>query len=335
VYAKNSRKTIFSTLANDFAAACAGDSCTGLGGSYPLYVAGADDPMIGIDCRRAVYGCSLDALHRKVDRIAGRFRIPPNARPGCLDTTKCGDRNYSILQPNGDLLEIYGCAPHRSWQDGDVLGGTVCGSFSGVAITNVVTGDGYNGGTIDGGDSFLALMATYHEVVPPGATINHALEVRLTCSKGVVYPGSSLTECAKGTGVPAGALIHLNLPHARIDALIEAGVYTPHMRPFLYALHDYGAYFLDTGEERLPAFYSEASPRIEDAAPWLRNGATNPWIPWFQAQGAVLWHGGGTPIWSFRVNLYPPIADHLQVLSSCYAEGKCSDVASDSSVKGR
>jgi len=325
VYARNSSRTVFSTLADNFLRDCSDDSCSGIGGSYPLYVAAETDPAVTVDCAQAVYGCSLDAFSQTVKSIPGTFRIPPNARPGCLDNTRCGDRNYSVLQPNGDLLELYGCTPHRNWQSGDAIGGSMCRPFSGAALTNVVTGNGYNGGTITGGDSFISLMATYNEVVPRGARISHALEVRLTCSKGVVYPGLPLVECPQGTGLPSGALIHLKLSHKEIDALVTNGTYTPQMRPFLYALHDYGAYFLDTGGGSDQAFYDDASPRIEDATPWLRNGGTNPWIPWFRAQGAVLWRGGGTPLWSFRVNLYRPIASSLQVVSSCYALGTCSD----------
>src|SRR4029079_14219634 len=87
-------------------------------------------------------------------------------------------------------------------------------------------------------------------------------------------------------GIPSGSLIHLNVSHAEIDNLIAQQTYTSYMRPFLYAFHDYGAYFLDGGGSPGDGFYIQ--PRIESASPWLRNGGTNPWIPWFQAQNAKL-----------------------------------------------
>jgi hypothetical protein len=108
--------------------------------------------------------------------------------------------------------------------------------------------------------------------------------------------------------------------------MISQGILSAGMRPFYYALHDYGAYGLDGGCDG-ERFCDDLEPTIEDAAPWLKNGGTNPWIPWFQAQGAEYYDPGpdGTPIWAFRADLYRPIAEYLEIVSECYAQGTCSD----------
>jgi hypothetical protein len=67
--------------------------------------------------------------------------------------------------------------------------------------------------------------------------------------------------------------------------------------------------------------------KFEDAQTWIKHGQTNPWIPWFQEQASVEnWTPDtGTPVWSLRIEFWGPIADDVQVLSSCYAMQNCSD----------
>jgi hypothetical protein len=112
--------------------------------------------------------------------------------------------------------------------------------------------------------------------------------------------------------------------------MIASGTLSPYMRPFYVALKEYGAYAIDTSGRPGQTFktfdYGAGGPHIEDAGPWVKNGATNPWIPWFQAQGASrgrTW--SGHPMWHFDNNFFRPIAPYLKALSPCYASGTCSD----------
>jgi len=99
------------------------------------------------------------------------------------------------------------------------------------------------------------------------------------------------------------------------------------MRPFLYALHDYGMFIFGTSGGTGRTFAPGEGPKLEGAFAWVQNGYTNPWISWFQSNGATTFNGsGGNPLWHFTVNnFWTAIASNLQVVSSCYSRGTCSD----------
>ena len=331
-YAANTGPTLFITEANDAFTNCV-SPCAGVNETNPLYVATNSDPAVSINCSGVGYGCYIDSFN-PTSSIPGTFYIPANVRSG--DVAPGDDAAFDVLQPDGTELAVYGCYISRDWVSGDVIGGTTNSAgcrADGVTIANVVTGNGYTEGS-GSGDSPLATMTFYNEVVPAGATIKHALNFVLSCYNGVVYPGSYLgpsEDCPAGEpGVPTGSRIHLSLSHARIDALITQGTLSAAMRPFFYALHDYGAYTLDGGNSGCTVtrcITPDAGLKIEDAAPWVKNGNTNPWIPWFQAQPGVLNGIGssGNPEWWFRAAIWQPIAPYLDIVSPCYAQGNCPD----------
>lgn len=333
LYAYNTRSVSWRTPADDYLSGCASAAgCGGLGG-FPIYKASNSDPVVTFACSAAAaYGCTRSDFPVKSFSIIGH--IPANARPGCTVRDTCGDTNMAIIQPDGATLNVYGCVPRRDFQNGDVLtrGGGVCDSLSGMVYASLSRDKGVNS-SVTSGPNYEAEVIHYNEVVPEGATINHAINMPVSCtSRRFVYPGSSLTGVCgggspNGQGVPTGTRVFLSLSHAQIDSMIASGTLPGAMRPIYYALHDYGGYIVDTAQGDVPLFDAGSGGfYLEDARPWLVNGATNPWVPWFQSQGATLAKTqGGNPFWSFTVNFWQPIAPYLKALSSCYAEASCSD----------
>ena len=93
-------------------------------GNHPTYVASPTDPLVTADCvtnGSTTYGCSDMRGNSTFGTPAPHFRIPAWARPAGMHCTNC-DVFMSVLQPNGDVVDIGGCRPARDWQDGDVLG---------------------------------------------------------------------------------------------------------------------------------------------------------------------------------------------------------------------
>ena len=339
VYAANTGPTLFMTEDNNAVTGCV-SPCAGLNQSVAIYVATNSDPSVTLDCSNVAYGCYNDTLYSPVTSIPGTFHIPATARSGVGGNF--GDSALGIIQPDGTELDFYGCKITRNWRNGDVIGsysnptiqaGNGCG-VNGIAVANVVTGNGYNN-SVSSGHAYSAMVALYNEVVPAGATINHAILLAADCFAGVVYPGSYLGPphvCSSGQGIPVGSHVHLNLSHAQIDTKISQGVLSAGLRPFYYALHDYGAYITDgaftAGCSSSPCFSPESlTPVMEDATVWLKNGGTNPWVPWYLSQpGAWRWtQDTGTPLVSFRADLFAPIANNFDIVSACYAQGTCSD----------
>jgi hypothetical protein len=347
-YAYNTSSIEWRTPADDYISGCnapivrsstgevLSGGCGGQGG-YPVYLASASDPTVTFVCKPelSAYGCTIhDAPHFSAgDGFTYVGHIPANARPGCTNHETCGDMNLAIIQPDGTSISLYGCNPTRDFQDGDTVGtgGDVCAGAwtSGMVLADIVHDKGRNW-SVTSGDNYEAHATHYNEVVPPGATIHHALHMPVSCTldKSYVFPASSTTwGCNAGVGVPTGTHMFLNLSHAQIDDMVASGTLAATMKPFYYALHDYGGYIIDTAGGGTPSFDAGAGgPSIEDARPWVTNGATNPWIPWFQANGAQLGAvQGGNAVWYFANDFWTPIAPYLQALSTCYADGSCSD----------
>jgi hypothetical protein len=306
---------------------------TGIGG-FPVWVGKSTDPHVYVNCAASSvqYGCSIgtgtngSSGTTTTSTAYGPFDIPAAARPGSTDSTNSGDENLTVLQPNGIAVNLYftGCNTWSNWTSSSVVGGNVCvGSFVGASFSDVQTNNGANPGNIDGGDDFMALIPHYNEVVPAGATINHALELRVSCLTGTVrFPAaSSSLSCAAGTnGIPSGSHLHLRLTHAQIDAL-GLPDYT-YMKPFYYALSDYGGFIVDTsGPNNVLRFVGPFS--IEDSSPWLRTGNTSPWIAWFNAQGAPSYNNAGGTYFLMTDNFFAPIASYLEILDPCHDIGTC------------
>ncbi len=332
VYANNTPQLTWYTADNNFITGCnrAVSSCGGNGG-FPIYKATTSDIPVTFSCDQnngAYYGCTSNDVRVTTTSVSGY--IPANARPGCTDYNTCGDRNMTIIQPDGTVIDVYGCAPSRNFQSGDRIGsgGTICSNFEGMVISSITQSKGINGSTTSG-PNYAAETVRYNEVI--SGSINHALQMPVSCtSTGYMYPGTGDTyQCSSG-GVPAGTHFYLDLNHAEIDAMISAGTLSSTMKPFYYALHDYGGYVVDTTGYTNPSFDGgSGGPYLEDARPWLQNGNINPWVQWFDSQpNTTVYHevnSGGNPIVYFRNNFWRPIATHLVGLSECYARGTCND----------
>ena len=320
-YARNTGATNIVTEAQNYLSGCSG-ACGGIGG-YPIYKAGTSDPSVTLSCvawTSQQFGCTQnDGL---VNGFTVSGHIPANARPGCTDANACGDINMAVIQPDGTTWNIYGCNPSRNFQNGDVVGngGTVCGAW-GLVVANITTSLGVNS-SVTSGDNYEAHTAFYNEVV--NNSIAHALEFPVSCVTGYVYPAQGQPySCPSGGGTPAGTHIHLRLTHAQIDSLISSKAFIPAMRAFYYALSDYGGYIIDTSGGSTPQFVG--GPALEDARPWISNGTTNPWVSWFQSQGATQANSqDGNPFLYLTQNFWAPMAPYLEALSTCYAKGTCT-----------
>lgn len=310
---------------------CNGDS------GYSIWVATNSDPLVTVRCANVTYGCSnnITGNDNAPDCVTSpsdpscipAFRVPANARPSYNPELRFGDRNWQVIQPDGKSFAMYGCWPSRDFQNGDVLNansGGPCQTLAGLQGLNyadIVTGDGINPGNINGGDDFISTIVTWREV--EAGQINHAMSVLLTCgSSTVVYPGAGAGTCSDlgiGTnGIPWGSRIWLDLTHAQIDDLITAGGQPAHMRPFLYAAHDYGVFVFDGGGGK-----GMNQPWLENTTAIVINGATNPWANWFAAQGWGI-AGDGQYKRGDGIDWFD-LKNNLHVLDVCYSHGTCSD----------
>lgn len=319
-YARNTGKVAFWTPAQNYLSGCSG-ACGGIGG-YPIYKASTTDPQVTLSCSKwsvQIFGCTQNDVNVTSFSVSGY--IPANARPGCTDGNACGDSNMAVIQPDGTTWNIYGCDPSRNFQNGDVVGGSGVCNPSGEVVANIETSLGLNG-SVTTGDNFEAQPAYYNQVV--NSSITHALEFPVSCVNGSQYPAAGQTyACPNGGGAPSGTHIHLRLTHAQIDSLIASGTLLAGMRAFYYALSDYGGYIIDTMGSNTPQF--SGSPVLEDARPWITNGANNPWIAWLQSQGATqVTSQDGNPYWLLWANFWAPMAPYLEALSTCYAHGTCT-----------
>jgi hypothetical protein len=323
-----------------------------------MWIATNHDPLVTFSCNSAysVYGCTDHG--RPVSSYSYTAHVPANSRPGCMDPEACGDVNFSVVQPNGDVFMVYGCVPLRDFRNGDVIDGVqsvnrpytvnpaisganaskkVCAWVNGQAVADIQTGMGVNRNVTSGAD-YPAEVIRYHELVTNGY-ISHAINLPVSCtSKGYVYPGTSLTKLCDGSapdvndgaginGVPAGTRFFLDRSVAQIDAMIAAGTLNAKMRAVYVALHEYGGYIVDAGEGTVPSFDTgSGGPHLEDARVWITNGQHNPWVDWFATFGATYHRSqAGNPFWEFTVNLWPPLQPYLKALDPCYAAGTCSD----------
>ena len=295
------------------------------GSGYPVYVASNSDPTISVSsCANLHYGCS-DSNGNTVSSIPGTWHIPAWARPSQYVGS---DHNIEIIQPDGRSLSFYQCWPiPRDWQTGDTIGdgGSMCKPSGITYATSIVTDKGVNTGVINGGDNFAALPVHYQELVVHGQ-INHPMVFWMSCASGYIYPaGAEPAACSStGSGIPAGSRLWLSMTRADIDAFAAAN---PHalpqfLKPVAYALHEYGAYVLDTGA----AGYAISQIGLEDLLPelFLPGGPSQTdWVPWMNAHG-----GGVSPDHQAKLYGVDQVIDwgsfpanKFFVLSTCYAYG--------------
>ena len=333
--------------------------------SDPLVSVLCYDGAPGSEVSHVIYGCDTLNGHSRMwatyygtsggDGTANGkhyFHIPPYARMS-------GELNYGsdtymeIMQANGDVVGLLGCfvAPSpqgtyvgqpRNWQDGDVItapgyAGSFCQSNFGGAYWGKITDPGNHGGALNAGDAMTALPSTYKEVTQL-LEHRHALHLFASCFCDCTahFPGTfaGLCEATAGTpGLPVGSRMWLDMDRAAIDAFAAANplVIPPGLKVFVYALHEEGAYLLDTGGPGPPWI---TQPLLESFLNGLNsNNITQaPWMGWMQQVAGrtdVLAGDLGSKI-GIQPGEYidwsnPTLISKMYILQDCYARGTCGD----------
>ena len=273
--------------------------------SHPVYMASASDPQISVDCSRAQYGCFTD--QSAMMPSLPKFNVPALARPAAGT-----DAHFAVVQADGTEYDFWNAAqPAGNWSSGDTLSAS-------IAVQTSITASGIpafvsatSGGALGAG------LIRFDEL--QSGTIPHAIFLVFPCTQGRVYPATSSGVACGGSGVPMGALVHLNMSDAQIDAL-PATTIAPYLLPILHALHQYGGYVLDTygGSNGGAPFWQYESftqfsafgqpyPGTAFATAHGYNGYHNP---------TYLQYAGGPIRWS-------QLAPYIEVLAPCYARGSC------------
>jgi hypothetical protein len=273
--------------------------------SHPVYAASANDPQITIDCSRAQYGCFTDqsAMMSSLPKI----NVPALARPSAGT-----DAHFAVVQPDGTEYDFWHVSqPAGDWSNGATLSAS-------IAVQTSITGSGIpafvsatSGAALAGG------LIRFDEL--QAGTIPHAIFLDFSCTQGRVYPGTSNGVACGGSGVPMGALVHLNMSDAQIDALPPTTI-APFLLPILHALHQYGGYVLDTyGGSSSDAPFWE----YESFTQFSAFGQPYPGTTFATAHGysgyhnpTYLQYAGGPIRWS-------QLAPYIEVLAPCYAHGSC------------
>lgn len=190
---------------------------------HPVYFASASDPVVTATC--GTYGCYSNGS--KVGSIS--LHVPSAARPA-----QASDHHMGIVQPDGTEVDCWGA----SYSGGSSL-------TAGICSTSSIGGMGVETPSATSGAALAAGLIRFDEL--SRGSVPHALFVVVSCTNGVVYPGTSQARsCGDGAGVPVGAWLHLTLSDAQINALPASTTPAAYL-PILHALHNYGAFVEDTG----------------------------------------------------------------------------------------
>jgi hypothetical protein len=299
-----------------------------------VYVAKPTDPLVTVHCAGTAYGCS-DASGHDITKTVGTFqiRMPKYTRGSCnLCPVGTADDGLGVLQPDGREFGMYQCHITRDVVDGDTIGtgGSLC-VFAGAYYGNVTTEAGVNNGNTSGGNTQSALDVYWQEV--NHGQINHALGVPVGCISGNQHPAAAPSgPCPGFTGIPTGALIWLRLTRAQIDADTNIPA---NMKVFAYALHEHGAYVLDTGGSSNSTGATISQFYLEEVLAPLYAGALSrsPWYDWFKNNGGSVAPGGDAMFKLQNNNIFPwnasSIINNMYVLDKCYTQGTCSDSIPD------
>jgi hypothetical protein len=231
---------------------------------HPVYFARASDPLVTATC--SSFGCFNN--NARVGSIS--LRIPAQARPA-----QASDHHMGVVQPDGTEVDCWG----TSYTGGSSLSAGIC-------ATNSITGTGVETPSATSGAALAAGLIRFDEL--SRGSIPHALFAVVSCTNGVVNPGTSNARaCGDGAGVPVGAWLHLTLSDAQIDALPSSTVPSAYL-PILHALHNYGAFVEDTGgsfanESGAPGVWFE----FEDAQQYASFGAAYPGTAFAAAHGPL------------------------------------------------
>lgn len=290
--------------------------------NYVTYKAQSRDPKVTVTCDKVGYGCS-DGNAQHVSTVPP-FQIPAYTMSTAPYAAGNADAHFAVIQPDGKVIDTYGCFKAGGWKDGDVFP-DACqdGAAGGFMSGDIVTDKGINHGNINAGDNETALPVKFWEVHT--GNIRHALHVFAGCFTEGRYPGTSAMDCDDPPGVPTGTHFYLALTRAQIDQQ-PASVIPEHMRVFAYAAHEHGVFMLDTGNGK--KWFSQ--PLLEDPLPFYAAGGTGPsyWDPWFKAHGGNEAGDGTLKMWD-TID-WSALRDHLFVLDECYARGTCDDSVPES-----
>ena len=197
----------------------------------PYYFSQPTDPLVNITCYEPYGTCKL-AGHA--------YRIPALALPE--GSGGSGDSHMSVIDPaTGVEIDMYEVPKTMA-----ASGGTLNIGFG--TITNIYTGNGWDpdGGVTAGGGSPMAGQYRISELV--AGHIDHALAMSTYCNltTASVPPATATATqtCGTTTGptIPLGKRLYLDLTVAQINALT---VSKP-TKTIMIALHNYGAYLIDT-----------------------------------------------------------------------------------------
>jgi hypothetical protein len=244
---------------------------------HPVYLASATDPVVTVNC--TAY-CGV---------ASANINIPVSARPATGS-----DHHMGIIEPDGSEYDFYGSTST----------GTSPTATTAFYRTSILGSGQMPGGGATSGAALAAGVIRFDELAR--GIIPHALFVSANCVTGtVVYPGGSQGKvCTSGTGPPVGARIQLTLTDAQINALSLL----PWEQTILHALHDYGAYVMDTNGDGI-ALGFQFEPTTQFAA-----------------------FSQSYPIYGYP-NIIPNIAGFdsaidwahdLRIVSPCYAQETCT-----------
>jgi hypothetical protein len=244
---------------------------------HPVYLASATDPVVTVNC--TAY-CGV---------ASANINIPVSARPATGS-----DHHMGIIEPDGSEYDFYG----------STYTGTSPTATTAFYRTSILGSGQMPGGGATSGAALAAGVIRFDELAR--GIIPHALFVSANCVTGtVVYPGGSQGKvCTSGTGPPVGARIQLTLTDAQINALSLL----PWEQTILHALHDYGAYVMDTNGDGI-ALGFQFEPTTQFAA-----------------------FSQSYPIYGYP-NIIPNIAGFdsaidwahdLRIVSPCYAQETCT-----------
>jgi hypothetical protein len=299
------------------------------GAGLPVWFARRTDPLVNVRCH-AAYGPGGN----NACPLSSKVYVP--SRASAADDI---DHHMVIIQPDGIEVDVWewgaGNLAYAEHPPGQQLppwqtGQTIEVGWGGTA--NLVNGTGWDSGSANGaamvsGSNLLAGYIFASEI--QAGRINHAIAVLLPCNPvNNVYPApigaQANTDChgAATSGrspVGVGARYWLDTPDATIDGYnIPRGEKTT-----LHALHDYGAFHVDTNAY---AFQLDRLESPQAGVTYGDNFATPIYTANFNNVDGVdiAITGAGTANDDFDTYVRP----HLHVLDPCvnngYPGGQCT-----------
>jgi hypothetical protein len=250
---------------------------------HPVYQSTSADPLVTL----SVPGKAINGK---------RINVPAYAQPA-----GGGDGHLGIVAPDGYEYDL--------WQARRVSATTISARIAyrqktagpGITTPQLQRRDRSYGGGVAAGWGLRAGMIRAAEM--RAGKIDHALFVVVSHGgPGFVYPSSA----SDGTGNPDGPKMGQRYWLDLSDAAIDATPAPAWEKTIAKAVHDYGAYFGDTGGDGFGFM-------LESSTPYAASGRPNPWDAYWPGQGVrknPQWGYTATPtsteIWSHLRAIAPP-----------------------------